>query len=106
MDRWMDGWMWRQISLQMDLCGTEVEMAEPSERQGWMEHFRKVRVELEVPHQAEGSKHTHGREFFSGYLQTQVVVISFVLPEHKGKWEHDKKALGNFHNPFGFTFCS
>lgn len=36
----------------MDLYGTEVEMAESSETQGWMGHLRKVRVEVDVPLQA------------------------------------------------------
>lgn len=60
---WMDGQVWIGMALRMDLYGTKVEIAEPSETLGWMGHLRKVRVEMDVPHQAEGSKHTHYGDF-------------------------------------------
>lgn len=63
------------MDLQMDLYGTEVEMAELSETQGWIGYLRKMRMQFDEPHHAEGSKHTHDEEFFSVYLQTQVDVI-------------------------------
>lgn len=53
------------IAVQMDLYGTEVEMAVPSETQQWLGHLGKVRVKVDVHHQAKGSKHTHhGGLFF------------------------------------------
>ena len=79
MDGWMDGWMdgqvWMGMALQMDLYGTEVEMAEPSETQGWMGHLRKVRVEVDRPHQAEGSKHAHDGDFFQAVCRLRLILF-------------------------------
>lgn len=63
------------MALQMDLYGMEVEMAEPSETQGWIGHLRRVRVEVDVPHQAECSKHSHDEYFFQAICRLRLILF-------------------------------
>lgn len=69
----------------MDLYGTEVEMAEPDETHERIRYSRKMRMQFDVPHQAEGSKHTHDGEFFQSICKLRLML--FMLPEHEGKLE-------------------
>lgn len=63
------------MALQMYLYDMEVDIAEPSETRGWMGLLRKVRVELDEPHQAEDSKNIPDGKFFQAVCKLRLNFI-------------------------------
>lgn len=99
------------MALQMDLYDMEVEIAEPRETRGWMGLLRKVRMELDEPYQAEGSKNIPDGKFFQAVCKLRLIFICVTRTQGDTEtWEYGNKALSNFPSPgislFSFKLCS